>query len=365
MTSLKPASAPDLDRRDFLQFLGAGAGALGLALAGVRSAKAETDPNTGASSAIDVSPGPKKLRGLFPIIETPFTPDNQLDLDGLAAEVTFCNRGSVHGMMWPQLASGWSTLSEAERISGAEAMLAAGKGGYSAIVIGVQGADMGAVTRYAQHAAKNGADAIISLPPANVSDEKALLAYYQQVGALTDLPLFAQCTGTMSIDLVVEMFKTIPTMRQVKDEAGVPLERIAELRRRTDDQLRVFSGQGVRTMINEMEAGFVGHCPYTGLADVYAAAFDLWHGGKRQEGFDMFGRICAFTSMGMVDQNRLLIDRGVFKPDTKFRTPSGAAGVAAGGGGGGGGGRGAAGPRLNDKAARQALNRYMKSSYKA
>jgi dihydrodipicolinate synthase/N-acetylneuraminate lyase len=225
------------------------------------------------------------------------------------------------------------------------------------MVIGVQGPDIAAVTRYAQHAAKNGADAIISLPPANMTDEKGLLDYYQQVGRLTDLPLFAQCTGTMSIDLIVEMFQTIPTMRQVKDEAGVPLERVAELRKRTDGQLRVFSGQGVRTMINEMEAGFVGHCPYTGLADVYAAAYDLWHAGKREEGFDMFGRICAFTSMGTVDQNRLLIDRGVFKPGSKFRTPQG------GGGGGGGarGGRGGAdGPRLNDKAAKAALNHYMK-----
>ena len=36
----------------------------------------------------------------------------------------------------------------------------------------------------------------------------------------------------MSVDLLVEMFKTIPTMRYVKDEAGIPLERIGELRKR-------------------------------------------------------------------------------------------------------------------------------------
>ena len=36
----------------------------------------------------------------------------------------------------------------------------------------------------------------------------------------------------MSVDLLVEMFKTIPTLRYVKDEAGDPLERIAELRQK-------------------------------------------------------------------------------------------------------------------------------------
>jgi 4-hydroxy-tetrahydrodipicolinate synthase len=350
-SSSQPASlSPVLPRREFLQYLSAGALALALS---VRGARAQSDP----SAAPAPRQGLKRLQGVFPIAETPFTEDNKIDLDSLAAEVTFCNRGSVHGLMWPQLASGWSTMSEAERMAGAEAMLATGKGGYTALVIGVQGPDMAAVTRYANHAAKLGADALISLPPANVTDEKELLAYYQAVGALTDLPLFAQCTGKMSVDLVVEMVKTIPTLRHVKDEAGVPLERIAELRKRTGDQLQVFSGQGVQTMITEMERGFVGHCPYTGLGDVYAAAYDLWHGGKKAEGFDMFGRILAFASLGTANQNRLLISRGVFKPTATFRTPPVLAGSA--------GGARPRGLPINDAGVKAALNHYLKPVLKA
>jgi dihydrodipicolinate synthase/N-acetylneuraminate lyase len=343
-----PGQPAVLPRRQFLQYLGAGA--LGLALA-ARRASAQS----GADGAppFDLSPGPKKLRGIFPIGQTPFTPDNKLDLDSLAAEVAFCNRGGVHGFVWPQIASGWTTLAEPERLAGAEAILAAGKGGSATLVIGVQGPDLAAVTRYAQHAAKTGADAIVSLPPANVTDEKALLDYYQQVGRLTELPLFVQSQGKMSVDLIVEMFKTIPTVRQVKDEAGVPLERIAELRRRTGDQLRVFSGQGVRTLINEMEAGFVGHCPTTDLADIYAAAYDLWHSGRRQEGFDMFGRLLAFNSLGSPGRNSVLIARGIFKPDVHSRPTPGM-----GGGGGGGGGR--LGLPLSDQGVRDGLDHYLK-----
>lgn len=354
-TPLPVNSSTPLPRRDFLRYLGAGA--LGLALSG-RSARAQADATP--LPPFDLAPGPKKLRGVFPIAETPYTEDNKLDLDGLAAEVAFCNRGGVHGLMWPQVASGWSFLTEPERIAGAETIVAAGKGGGTAIVIGVQGPDLAAVGRYAQHAAKIGADAIISLPPAKVTDEKVLLDYYQQVGRLTDLPLFAQCVGTMSVDLVVEMVKTIPTLKQVKDEAGVPLERVAELRRRTDDQIRVFSGQGVQTMITEMERGVVGHCPYTGLADVYSAAYDLWHGGKRDEGFDMFGRILAFGSLGRADQNRLLIARGVFKPGTKFRNGNASGAVT-----GGAAAAQRAGLPLGDKGVRAALDTYLKPYLRA
>src|SRR5690242_17473789 len=76
----------------------------------------------------------KKLEGVFPIGFSPFTEDNRLDVEGLAAQVQFCNRGGVHGFVWPQLASAWTTLTEAERLAGAEAILAGGKGGRTALV---------------------------------------------------------------------------------------------------------------------------------------------------------------------------------------------------------------------------------------
>jgi dihydrodipicolinate synthase/N-acetylneuraminate lyase len=320
-----------------------GVGAAGLAL---------------SNSVLRAAPA-KPLRGLFPIGFTPFTPDNKVDLEDLAAQVKFCNRGGVHGFVWPQIASSWTTLSDAERMDGMEAVLAAGKGGKTALVIGVQSADPEAVTRYAKRAEKLGADAIVSLPPAGVTDEKALLAYYQRVGSLTPLPLFAQTTGNMSVDLLVEMFKTVPTMRCVKDEAGNPLERVTELRQRTGDQLKVFSGQGVATMITEMERGFSGHCPYTTLADVYAAAFDLWHGGHKREAFDMFGRIQAFASITPISSLDIMIARGVFKPGTTARPAPPVPGSE------GRGGRGRGGKPLSIEEIRQELDAYLKPYLKA
>ena len=262
----------------------------------------------------------RRLAGLFPIAFSPFTPDNKLDLEGLAAEVKFCDRGGVHGIIWPQLASAWSTLSDAERMDGTEAMLAADKSRRTAIVIGVQGPDLATVTRYSKLATRLGADAIISLPPNGVTDEKALLDYYQKVGATTDLPMFAQFVGAMSVQLLVEMFRTIPNFRYVKDEAGEPLERVAEIRKRTGEQVKVFSGKGVQTMMTEMELGFSGHCPYTNLADVYAQAYDLFHEGKRREAFDMFGRVLAMGSMMPVNTIDVMIARGVFKEGTRTRS---------------------------------------------
>jgi len=197
-------SKPGFSRRRFLQ----SAGALAFGASFLRTA--------GTAAAADVegahltTPSGKPLRGLYPIMETPFTPDDKLDHDALAAEVAFCNRGRLGGMIWPVFASSWSTLSDAERTDGAETILAAGKGGSAAIAIAVQNRawDTATSIRYAQHAAAHGADAIVSIPPNNgwkVSDQ-TVLDYYQAIGKATDLPLIVQTRGTISVDLMIRLF---------------------------------------------------------------------------------------------------------------------------------------------------------------
>jgi dihydrodipicolinate synthase/N-acetylneuraminate lyase len=266
-------------------------------------------------------PAKKRLAGVFPIAFTPVNSANAIDYEGLAAQVQFCRRGRVHGLAWPQIASGWTTLSQEERLQGAEALISAARGGSTAIVIGVQSstADFKETERYAKHAEKLGADAIICIAPPGVTAHSELLGYYQKLGKITSLPLFAQTGGDFSVDLVIEMFNSIPTFRYVKDEAGNPLDRVTEIRKRTNDQLKCFSGKGVATMITEMERGFAGHCPFVSLADLYASAYDLYHSGNVRAAFDQFGRIEAASSMFAQSDVDVLIARNVFRPGTTTR----------------------------------------------
>ena len=339
------------DRRGFLQALGAGALGYTLSASGLFAAD---------------SRGGKPIRGLFPIGASPFTDDNQLDLEVLAAEVKFLNRGGVHGVIWPQIASEWTTLSKKERLDGAEAMVAAGKGGKTAIVIGVQSPEMADVLEYTRHADKIGADALCSITPAGVTDDAALFDYYKQIAGLSGLPLFMQSQPfPVSIELITRMYKEIPSFRQIKDEAGDTLARIAQIRNATNDEVKVFTGNGVRMMMNELLLGAQGYCPTVDLADIYAQAFDLWQAGKRTEAFDMFGRVLTFGSVTQAvnaPQKYVLVARGVFKNTRTRGGGSMAAGVAppppgAGARGGGGGGRGPARPFTpeSEKVVREAL----------
>ena len=313
----RQGSQDESGRREFLKT--AGVVALGLGAAALL-------PSEDAEAAGTLNPGSKPWRGLFPIGQTPFTPDNKLDLDCLAAEVKFCNRGRVPGFIWPQGSSGWTTLTEKERLDGAETIMAAGKGGKTSLIIGVQalGGNIDAAVRYAKHAAQHNADGLISLPPGagegkpeKVSDH-AVLDYYKTLGAATDLPLMVQSQGDMSVDLIVALYQQVPTLKGLKDETGNPLTRLPEFKSRTDNKLVVMQADGATEMLPGMRLGFDGYVPKTGLADLSQVVFDLWYAGKRREAFDMFGRIQAFQTIPGAMQY-LLTARGVFKETTTIR----------------------------------------------
>ncbi|ODT89638.1 dihydrodipicolinate synthase family protein [Phenylobacterium sp. SCN 70-31] len=310
--------APVSSRRALLK----GAGSL---------AVAALAPSVAVSAPVPASARTGPFGGVFPIGFTTDLPNGRLDYDGLASQVRFCGRGGVPGFAWPQLASGWTTLSEPERLKGAEVMVDAARQGGPAIVVGVQSreADFAETERYARHAEKIGADAVICIPPPNVSSPKDLLQYYRRIGQVTKLPMFGQAVGPFSVDLLVEMYETIPTFRYVKDETGDPLERVLEINRRTGGGLRSFSGFGVATMMTEMERGFGGHCPFVSLSDLFATTYDLFHSGRRREAFDLFGRIQAASSIfGQSDIN-VLVARGVLKPEVTKRVAPDAPGSGA------------------------------------
>ena len=259
----------------------------------------------------------KPLRGVFPIAQTPFTDSDKLDIHSLTEQMRFIHRGGVHGFVWPQLASEWSTLTESERMEGAEALGAAAKKLRPALVLGVQAPTTDAAVRYAIHAKKVGATAIISLAPVDEKDPKAVVAYYKRVGEATGLPLFAQAVGNMSVATLIEMFKIIPTFRYVKDEAGQPLFRIRELREQSSDQLKLFTGDHGRTMIDEMNRGISGTMPAASFADLYAGVWNLWQDGKQKESIEMFGRVSMLISeisvYGIESLKYILQLRGVFQ----------------------------------------------------
>lgn len=261
-----------------------------------------------------------RLQGIFPIMQTPFTESGKVDLETLAREAQFLHRAGAQGMTWPQMASEWPELTFDERLAGAEAIMRASKAldpqTRPAVVIGVQANDTETAVKYARHADKLGPDAIIAIPLDQGKDDARQMAYYSAIGEACSRPLIVQTVGQMSVDLVLRMAKQIPTLRYVKDEAGVTLPRLNEYAKRGQTLRGVFTGKHGPTFLDDLARGAVGNMPASGFADLYVAAWKAWTAGKQDEAMDMFSKtlllIMDAQAYGVPGQKYILQLRGVF-----------------------------------------------------
>lgn len=308
-TGLSPSfSDTHFPRREFLRFVS-------LAAAGA------------AVSPLHAAPGQKTkpLKGIFPIVQTPYTDAGKVDFATLEKEVKFADRAKVHGIVWPQLASQYFLLSFDERIAGAEAIVGVGKALKPAIVIGVQASDTATAVKYAEHADKLKPDAIVALPTSRGGDLDLNEAkkYYAAIADACGLPFFVQTTGNMSVEFVMQMAREIPTLRFIKDEAGHTLSRITEFREKAGDLgLSLFTGGHGKTLIDEMMRGSGGCMPAVGWVDLYVKVWDAWHAGKKDEALDLFSKVMLFVTQaqayGIPGLHYVLHLRGVF-PNWKVR----------------------------------------------
>jgi 4-hydroxy-tetrahydrodipicolinate synthase len=271
----------------------------------------------------------RRLEGIFPIMQTPFTEGGALDLETLAREVQFLHRVGVQGMTWPQLASEWATLTFDERLAGAERIVRANRDapGRTSVVIGVQAADIDTAVKYARHADKLAPDAIIAIPLEGGKDDAQQMEYYTAIGAACRAPLIIQTIGQMSVEMVLRMAERIPTLRYAKDEAGVTLPRLNEYRKRGQILHGVFTGKHGPTFLDDLARGAVGNMPAAGFADLYVATWNAWKAGRQDEAMDAFSRtlllIADAQAYGVEGQKYILQLRGVF-PNTKCRAKAAA-----------------------------------------
>ncbi len=279
----------------------------------------------GATAVTGFAKTSRTLEGIFPIVHTPFTTANEIDMETLAAEVRFFDKCQVQGIVWPQLASEYFTLGDEERIAGVEMILKANKGLKPAVVIGVQSQQIETAKRFAVHAEKQGADAIIAIPPKDASIAK-FIDYYKQIGSACSLPLIVQAIGKVSVDDIIGMAKQVPTLAYVKDEAGFTPHRITEFAKRAP-HIKIFTGNHGQMFPDELNRGAVGTIPAGGFADLYVTVWELWRTGNHAQAMDEFARANLFISevkeYGVDSVKYILELRGIFKNHLMRQRPAG------------------------------------------
>ncbi len=202
-----------------------------------------------------------KLRGIYPIVPTPFFDSGAVDEESIDKVTGFMAERGVQGLAVLGALGEGHKLDESERTQVIERFKEALPAGLG-LVAGVRAAATDLAVRMAQKASRLGADALL-LGPLPVQNDKALHTYYQKVSDAVDVPVivhdFPAATGiTMTPELIADIFKTCGSVQYIKLEdppTGPKMDAVWAL---TGKELEVFGALGGMYAFEELDRGAIG-----------------------------------------------------------------------------------------------------------
>ena len=282
---------------------------------------------------LDMNPPKHELRGVLPVFQTPWRPDETLDLETLEAEIAWLYDCGAHGIVMAMVSETLRLSSEErEELAAASCRFGRDRG---AVVISVGAESSKMAERYARHAEAAGADAVMAIPPVSVGvGEEELLGYYTRIIGAIHLPVIVQdASGYVGKPMPVAMQAKLldefgPERVLYKPEASPIGPKLSELRNATAGRARVFEGTGGIALVDSFKRGVVGTMPG---ADLIRGLVPLWHAlqaGDTAKADRIHGPLAALVSMQtsldafLAVEKHLLVRQGIFK-NTLVRGPVG------------------------------------------
>ena len=254
----------------------------------------------------DLEPTIKPLTGVFPVLPTPFVPEDQVDEAGLRRLVRYLLHCGVDGLTYPGVASEVGQLTEPERLRMTAAVLEE-VAGRVPVIVGVSSRDAKTTIRLALDAAARGAAALMIAAPPDRPTAAAQIEYFAEVARavpqsalmLQNVPL--PVGAGLEPTAVLEVLNAVPAIRYVKEEALPSGQRLSMLRARAPASLLgVFGGAGGRYITDELRRGAAGTMPAIELAEVHVALFKAHRVGDTERVRALFTRMLPVLNVQAV-----------------------------------------------------------------
>jgi 4-hydroxy-tetrahydrodipicolinate synthase len=269
------------------------------------------------------------LFGVYPILAMPFDNGGHVDVETLRREVEFMVEAGVHGV-GIALASEVPSLSEAERDLALSTVVSQARQRVK-VVMNTSAAGTDLAVFYSRRAEELGADAVMVLPPPPTTTTPAeALAYFEQIGASIDLPVFLQDVAASPIPpaFAGQVAASRDHPWYLKAETPPTPPRIAEAIKASAGRLTVFGGAGGNFFVEELRRGSRGTMPGSTIPEVFVQVWNLFHAGQVDQAQPTFARYATLLKLlsqgnGMAFYlcKEVLRLRGVFA-NTNVRRPA-------------------------------------------
>jgi 4-hydroxy-tetrahydrodipicolinate synthase len=218
------------------------------------------------------------MRGIFPILLTPFDDEERIDEESLRSEVEFVIAAGVHGVGLA-LGSEILKLTEVERSQLVKAVVEQVRGRVPVVVnTGAQSSFTAAI--YSRQAEDLGASAVMCLPPTPVSAAETR-AYFQAISKAVSVPVFIQDTVTNPVSAAVmrQIAEDTEHVRYAKVETPPQPAQVAGAVAAAGGRLSIFGGAGGTFLIDELRRGAVGSMPWPSQPRSFATIWERWQAG--------------------------------------------------------------------------------------
>lgn len=215
-----------------------------------------------------------KLHGVVPPIGTPLKDDDSVDTAGLHRLANYLVDAGVHGLLANGTMGGFAFLSDEEQLRSIATSVEAVNGRIP-VIGGLGETSTARAVRMAKRIASEGVDALSLLPPFYYfATQDHLLAYFQDIAAAVDLPIFLYDNPVMTKNhiqpaTIATLRDRIPHLRGIKvsNQDFVNLQSVVELMK-NDQSFSIFTGSEFLIVVALQMGchGFVGGlhnvCPH-------------------------------------------------------------------------------------------------------
>jgi len=263
-----------------------------------------------------------QLRGILPIVPTPFKEDQEIDWEGLRALVDFACASGACALCLPAYASEFYKLSEEERRRAISEAIAQADGRIP--VIGqVNAFSAKQAMETALDAQRAGVNAVsVSVPRLFPLAERDLFRYFDRILGALDIPLIIQDFNpggpTVSLEFIANLHRTHPHFRYIKLEEPLMAAKVEAVVQKTSGEVGVLEGWGGMYMLELVPAGICGVMPSLGAVDLLAAVFGLAQQGRNDEAYEIFQSVLPQIVFSLQNlellhhvEKSLLVARGI------------------------------------------------------
>jgi len=270
----------------------------------------------------------KIIKGVLPIVHTPFTDSDKLDVESLHRELEWALERNIDGYCT-------GMVSELLRLSGDERNqlhreIGSVERGSRVFVAGIGAESTSQACAYAEKALFYGCDALMVIPPVTTKTSVAELRnYFSEIARCVEVPVIIQDASSyvgqeIPMQLNAELLDTFGDQKiMFKPEASPLGPKLSQLRDVTGGKARIFEGSGGIALIDTFRRGIKGTMPGMEFLDSVIAVWSALEAGDDERAYRSYLPLCALVSLqlqagldGFISiEKYVLHKRGLFSTD--------------------------------------------------